>query len=154
MWIDDIQFIHWPFERVSLDRCRWRISNSIHTCNINNVHSCYCTLSWWLIIWFRFYHFHIFLTEFVKCCDKWVYKKNYLFTCIRFTRVVSQLARSICNLPSLFNIMGSARLHNCMRPQHAQPSVLCLNIMSWPKLLRCYSSRIMHINQFTKLAVT
>ena len=33
-----------------------------------------------------------------------------------YTRVVSQLARSIRNLTSLLNIMGSARLHYYMRP--------------------------------------
>ena len=45
------------------------------------------------------------------------------------TRVVSQLARSIRNLPSLLNIMGSAHRHNCMWPLYGQPSFPYLNIM-------------------------
>ena len=43
--------------------------------------------------------------------------KNKILICIIITRVVSKLDRGL-------------RLHNCMRPLHAQPSVPYLNIMS------------------------
>ena len=54
---------------------------------------------------------------------------------IQYTRVVSQLVHSIRNLPSLSNIMGSARHHNCMWPLHGQPSVPYLNYI--PLILAC-----------------